>query len=431
MIKKCEETLQGNWRGAFTVPSSKLYPFQWNWDSGIVAVGMSHYKLAYAIKELESLFSGQWANGMVPHILFHSENESTYFPNFDFWDSSVNAGAPQKPKSSGITQPAVHGFVLEMLLEIHPDNEELSQFAKSIFPKIVHYHRYLYSHRDPKNEGLIFMYHPWESGRDNSPLWDASLQRIQVSSGDLPDYQRRDTEIADPSERPTSFEYDRYVYLLELGKKHLYEGIEIFDESPFKVQDTLMNAILIKSNQSLINIGKKLGFDTGELEEWQGQSTPAFQKLWSEKLGAFAPFDLVDKTHIPHKEIGGLVSLFAGLATSAQAARMNDYLLDLNERDYFLCPSFDVDSDLFDSKRYWRGPIWPQMNWLVHKGLKRYGFDKTAGLVKDDLLYLVEELGLFEYFESQKELVSSLDAGYGGNHFSWTASCVMDLIKTK
>ena len=431
MLKTCEETLQGNWRDGFTVPSSRLYPFQWNWDSGIVAVGMSHYKLDYAIREMESLFSGQWENGMVPHILFHSEKETSYFPNFDFWNAAVNSGAPDRPKSSGITQPAVHGFVLEMLLDRHPDSEALSQFAKQIIPKIIHYHRYLYTHRDPEREGLIDMYHPWESGRDNSPLWDSSLQRIQLEKEKLPDYQRRDTEIADPSERPTSFEYDRYVYLLELGKKHRYEGIEIFEESPFKIQDTLMNAILIKSTQSLIRVGKRLGFDVAELEDWQHQGTAAFQKLWCKEVQAFAPYDLVDKTHVSHKEIGGLVSLFAGLASDEQAKQMNDYLQGLHERDYFLCPSFDVDSDLFDSKRYWRGPIWPQMNWMISKGLKRYGFDETASLVKNDLLYLVEKLGLYEYFESQKQLVSSLEEGYGGNHFSWTAACVMDLIKTE
>lgn len=380
---------------------------------------------------MESLFSGQWANGMIPHILFHSEKETSYFPNFDFWNSNSNPGAPLSPKSSGITQPAVHGFVLERLLQIHPESSELKQFAKSIFPKMVHYHRYLYTHRDPNREGLMFMYHPWESGRDNSPLWDSSLDRIVIQPNELPVYKRKDIEIADPSERPTAFQYDRYVYLLEMGKKHQYEGEGIFKDSPFNVQDTMMNAILIKSNQSLINIGKSLNLDMAELEEWQSQSVRAFAKLWNEELQAFAPYDMVDKKHIAHKEIGGLVSLFAGLASDDQAASMNDYLQSLHKRDFYLCPSFDVDSQLFDSKRYWRGPIWPQMNWLIHQGLKDYGFKDTADIVKSDILELVEKLGFYEYFESQKKRVAQMKEGYGGDHFSWTASCVIDLIKGK
>ena len=221
-------------------------------------MGFGHFNLEFAMKELASLFSGQWRNGMIPHIIFHSEKEKTYFPNYDFWEANVNAGAPNKPKTSGITQPPVHGFILEQLLLQHPKNEKLIAFAKVLFSRIVDSHRFFYQYRDPNREGLTFIFHPWESGRDNSPLWDESMDSIVIDYDKLPKYTRRDTSIADPSERPTSEQYDRYVYLLELGKKYRYDGKEIAEESPFLIQDSLINAILIKSNQSLINIGKKL-----------------------------------------------------------------------------------------------------------------------------------------------------------------------------
>ena len=134
-LSKAKQILEGNWRDGFTVPTNKLYPFQWNWDSGFVSMGLGHFNLNHAIQELTSLFSGQWENGMIPHIIFHSENETTYFPNYDFWDANVNTGAPNKPKTSGITQPAVHGFILENLLKRFPDNEKLIAFVKAIFPK--------------------------------------------------------------------------------------------------------------------------------------------------------------------------------------------------------------------------------------------------------------------------------------------------------
>ena len=421
--------LEKNWKGGFTIPTGKLYPFQWNWDSGFTSIGHSYFNLDFAIQELQSLFSGQWQNGMLPHIIFHSENEKTYFPNYDFWESNVNAGAPQKPKSSGITQPAVHGFVLETLLEKFPDNEKLIDFIKDIFPKVVHSHRFLYTRRDPEKEGLMFIFHPWESGRDNSPLWDKSLDRIIINKDELPFYERRDTSIAPKEERPTSYQYDRYVYLLELGKKYRYDEIGIFEESPFLVQDTLMNAVVIKSNQSLINIGKRFGLDVGELEEWQQQSIPKFkEKLWNNELQTFTAFDLRGKHQIHHKEIGGLVALYANIPTMEQAGKLNNYLLSLNERGYYICPSFDVDSPLFDSKRYWRGPIWPQMNWMIYHGLQSYNYEKTAEIVKSDLIALVSKQGFYEYFESQKLIADKLTSGYGGNDFSWTAACVLDLF---
>lgn len=430
IIDNAKRILELNWKDGFTIPTEKLYPFQWNWDSGFVSIGHSHFSLDLAIQELQSLFSGQWENGMLPHIIFHSENEKTYFPNYDFWDSSVNAGAPQKPKSSGITQPAVHGFVLENLLDRFPDNEKLIGFIKEIFPKVVKSHRFFYDFRDPKKEGLTFIFHPWESGRDNSPLWDSSLDRIVINKDELPPYERRDTSIAPKDERPTSYQYDRYVYLLELGKKYRYDEGGIFEESPFLIQDTLMNTALIRSNESLIKIGKRFGFDVGELIEWQQQSIPRFkEKLWNEDLNTFAVYDLRGEHHIPHKEIGGIAALYANIPTQEQAQKLNDYLYSLHQRGYYICPSFDVDSPLFDSKRYWRGPIWPQMNWMIYHGLNNYGFSKTAQIVKSDFLELVAKHGFYEYFESQKSLADKLTAGYGGGDFSWTAACALDLYK--
>ncbi|WP_020535759.1 MGH1-like glycoside hydrolase domain-containing protein [Lewinella cohaerens] len=429
LAQEAEQILRLNWRDGFTVPTNKLYPFQWNWDSGFTCLGHAYFEPKWAIRELNSLLSGQWENGMIPHIIFHSETETSYFPNHDFWNTTVNAGAPQKPKTSGITQPPVHGFILENLLSKFPDDAALLAFVKAIFPKVVHSHRFFYTYRDPEREGLAFLYHPWETGRDNSPLWDESNARIQIDKSTLPAYTRQDTKLADKKERPTSDQYDRFVYMLELGKKHQYDGEGIFEESPVLLQDTLTNAILIQSNQSLIRIGERLGLDTGELKEWQAQSVKSFrEKLWNEKLATFTCYDLRKEAQIEYKEIGGLTALSAEIATKDQANKLNDYLNDLHNRGYYLCPSFDVDDPLFDSKRYWRGPIWPQMNWLIYGGLKAYGFMDTAKIVRGDFLELVDKLGFYEYFEAQKSVAVQLDKGYGGGQFSWTSACVLDLL---
>jgi hypothetical protein len=143
----------------------------------------------------------------------------TYFPNWDFWDAAVNPGAPRKPKTSGITQPPVLGFVLEWLYRAHSDNAEILDFVKWAYPKALKSHQFWYDYRDPFHEGLVFIYHPWESGRDNSPLWDDALSLIDLEKAELPAYKRRDITLADASERPTSVQYDQYVYLMQLGKK--------------------------------------------------------------------------------------------------------------------------------------------------------------------------------------------------------------------
>ena len=41
-----------------------------NWDSGFIAIGYARYGQGRAQSELSTLFEAQWANGMVPQIVF-------------------------------------------------------------------------------------------------------------------------------------------------------------------------------------------------------------------------------------------------------------------------------------------------------------------------------------------------------------------------
>jgi len=72
MSKTLDQTaldiLRTNDRGAYTIPTEGLYPYQWNWDSAFAAMGFAQFDVDRAWKELETLFEGQWDNGMVPHI---------------------------------------------------------------------------------------------------------------------------------------------------------------------------------------------------------------------------------------------------------------------------------------------------------------------------------------------------------------------------
>src|ERR1700691_4330359 len=71
--------LDDNWCEGYTIPSARLYPFQWNWDSGFIALGLGLYRPQRAIEEIRSMFKGLWANGLLPHIVFHKP-DANYFP---------------------------------------------------------------------------------------------------------------------------------------------------------------------------------------------------------------------------------------------------------------------------------------------------------------------------------------------------------------
>src|SRR6266851_6884426 len=108
--------LDDNWLGASTVPSPSLYPLQWSWDSAFVAIGRSWYDQQRAQTELETLFDAQWANGMLPHIVFKpAAPPGSYFPGPGFWQSNRASASPQGIATSGITQPPLHaGAALEV-----------------------------------------------------------------------------------------------------------------------------------------------------------------------------------------------------------------------------------------------------------------------------------------------------------------------------
>src|SRR5258706_1268230 len=77
-------TLEHNWRDGYTVPSPRLYPFQWNWDAGFIALGHAATHPERAIAEIRSVFRAQWRNGMLPHIAFHRPDPN-YFPGPEVW----------------------------------------------------------------------------------------------------------------------------------------------------------------------------------------------------------------------------------------------------------------------------------------------------------------------------------------------------------
>ncbi|MGI9510795.1 MAG: MGH1-like glycoside hydrolase domain-containing protein, partial [Geminicoccaceae bacterium] len=80
------DILKTNDRGGYTIPTSRLYPYQWNWDSAFAALGFMTFDPARAWREVEMLFEGQWDDGMVPHILFRRDDPD-YFPGPSVWQA--------------------------------------------------------------------------------------------------------------------------------------------------------------------------------------------------------------------------------------------------------------------------------------------------------------------------------------------------------
>ena len=127
LFDKAKKIIINNDLGNYTVPTHGLYPFQWNWDSCLTALGFAHFDEARAWVEIETLFNFQWEDGMVPHIIFHKEDEG-YFPGPNVWGTGK--------KTSGITQPPVAGFAINRLYEISKDKDQAKKNAIKLIHKI-------------------------------------------------------------------------------------------------------------------------------------------------------------------------------------------------------------------------------------------------------------------------------------------------------
>jgi hypothetical protein len=428
-IDKARGILDRNWTGSSTKPAPSLYPHQWNWDTGFIVVGRSHYDIPRAIKEIETLFEAQWSNGMLPQIVFNPRELGHYFPEPDFWQAERSPHAPPGKLTSGITMPPIHAVAVEKIYQNARQVKGVRPFMERIYPRLLALHAYLYRERDPYDEGLVYIRHPWESGIDNSPTWDFILKRIAIDKASLPTYTRRDLEHGvDPSMRPSNDDYDRYVYLVDLFRQCTYDEFRIRESCPFLIQEPLFNSILCRANESLARIAEVIGEPAEAPLSWVCKTEEAIRaKLWHEEHGIFDAYDLVSGELIEVDTAAGFLPLFAGAATREQAKVLYDRLNScsfcaLHQGNCFTIPNYDTQKEGFDRSNYWRGPVWVNINWMLAQGLRRYGYTAKADSLQKDLLQLPIRFGFHEYFDSFD------GTGYGSDNFSWTAALFIDLV---
>ncbi|GHO66830.1 hypothetical protein KSC_057220 [Ktedonobacter sp. SOSP1-52] len=426
LAQQAIEVLRKNWTGTFTKPGALLYHHQWSWDSAFVAIGTVHYDQARAEQELRSLFQGQWANGLLPHIIFDPDATIKYFPSFEFWETGSSLQAPRDQQTSGIVQPPVHATAILHIYRHAQDTSRALAFLKDMFAKLQAWHAYLHRERDPQGEGLVYIRHPWES-LDNSPIWDTILRRMRLRPEDIPAYTRVDTQTVNAADRPSDEDYDRYAYLVRFFSSRGYDEAEIRLDCPFLVQDVLFNALLCQADRDLAEIARIVGEDPTRFEKWAQQTSQAVNsKLWDEEHGIYVDFDLVENKQIHVQSAAGFLPLFAGIPDTNRAQRMYSYLnsrsfCGLDEACYAL-PSYDRQAPDFSPNRYWRGPVWINLDWLLYHGLRRYGFLEYAQRVRQSVLDLVQQHGFYEYYNPLN------GEGHGTHQFSWTAALLLDML---
>lgn len=434
LLEQATAVLQQNDRGSYTVPAANLYPHQWLWDSCFIAIGLRWLDVDRAQAELTSLLRGQWSNGMLPNMIFSDAPE--YRRDRDMWRSWLSPYSPDHVATSGITQPPM---LAEAVWQVGQrlNATERRAWYKQMLPSLQAHHEWLYAERDPHQEGLALLVHPWETGLDNTPPWMAELHehlmpwwvrtiRATHTEG-LVGLLRRDTHYIPPGQRFTTLEVLSLFDAQRRLRRKAYDFDKILRHGLFAIQDLTFNCILIRANTRLQEIAQAIRHELPpELLVSMQKSAEALDKLWDEYTHSYWSRDFVTHRLLKQPSIATLMPLYAGTISKERA----DMLVRQLENDQrfgpaYPVPSVPLDSPNFDPDRYWQGPAWMNTNWLIIDGLKRYGYHDHAAALRETSLEMVEKSGMAEYFDPNTA------EPLGAHNFSWTAALTIDLLHEK
>jgi glycogen debranching enzyme len=143
-----------------------------------------------------------------------------------------------------------------------------------------------------------------------------------------------------------------------------------------------LNSYLAMDLESLAWLAGRLGDEQkagGYREAWRRLRDQMNGFLWNEQRGLYLDRRWTGSWS-GRVAAANFLPLLAGVPEPAQARRMLDTLLD---PDWFwgdhVLPTISRNDPSFPQQQYWKGTIWPPMNYLVYQGIKRYALDEAAG----------------------------------------------------
>jgi len=415
LLEKNTRTAQKNGRKYFfTVPSGKVYPFQWFWDSCFHAIVWAHLgKLDRAKEELRALVAWQNKRGLIPHVIFwHRKHVSGSWKS---WHKLQNRGYFSwfnpfiKSKTTSEIQPPVIAQAVEKIWK--KDADKL--FVKEMLKPLYVYYRYLVENRSPQGDGLISIVCQYESGIDYSPAYDRTIG--------YDEHSEKNQELLQKVRKVTY-----------LNKFLNYNLRWIFSVSPFQTKDVLVNSIFI---QGLVTLGRLADIcEDVMIKKWaQKQATKSLDalidKCYDKKDGLFYNLDGKDEIQSKVKTILSLMPLIIENLPKRIVDRIVLEYLTNNEEFFtpFLVPSvsknettFNPNSNDRDRSGIWRGPLSMNTNWFLVHGLRQHGYYDLADEIAKKSKELVKQHGFNEFYNPLT------GEPVGANEFGW-ATLVVDM----
>ena len=337
--------LSSHWRdGGYTVPHSSVYPWQWLWDSCFHALLWAELGDAdRAVAELANLLAGQDELGFVPHMTYHG-------------DPGAGAAFWGRTGSSSITQPPLYGHAVAELVRrgITVPEVVVDRAASGL--------GFLLAHRARTVDGLITVVHPWETGCDDSPRWDGWC--------------------------PGGYEPARFRQI----KGELLATVERAESGAplanpaFAVASAGFNALVAWNALELAT-----AVDDERLVAAATELAEALDRRWD-------PDRVTWTDDGPHAS--GRVRTADALLVGLVAPRPEAFTALADPRGLggaYGPAGTDRGEPTHDPDAYWRGPVWPQLTYLLQRAALAAG-DPVAETLAEGLRAGATTSGLAEYW---------------------------------
>lgn len=339
--------MAAHWRdGGFTVPNGEVYPWQWLWDSCLHALIWAELgRPDRAVAELANLLAVQDEQGFVPHMIYHEDPTA----RAEFWG---------RGGTSSITQPPMYGHAVAELVRrgvVVPGD---------VVERAVAGLRFLLERRSRTATGLVAVVHPWETGCDDSPRWDGwcpggyKRERFRALKGEL-----LDTVVRAPGGAPLA-------------------------NPAFAPGSAGFNALLVWNARELATVVDEpvLGARADEL-------AAALADRWDPALGTW-----VDDGPHASSRVRTADALLGALVDVGHRDAALDLLGDPAGIGGPYGPAgTDRREPAYDPEAYWRGPVWPQLAYLLWWAARAAGHP-VADQVAAGLVTGAVASGLAEYW---------------------------------
>lgn len=333
------------------MPHAAVYPFQWLWDScfhSLIWAGLGDDR---ALSELRSALTHQDpGTGFVPHLTYWSKSEH----HAEFWGRSM---------TSSITQPPMYGHALARLADaddrVPPD---LAAQARAGLANLL-------DRRRP-GEMLVPVFHPWETGCDDSPRWDswASTQTERAGWDPVAWKQTKgalvDALLVDPN------------------------GFAVGSDG-FRVASAGFNALVAWNIAELDRIGEA----DHRLRAGASEISKGLDTRWDPALATWTD----DSASGTVRTADALLPLLIDPRPEALEALLDPegFAGPFGIRGVHAAePSYDPDT-------YWRGPSWPQLDYLLLQALRRAGLHDAVAELGQACAAGAEQSGWAEYWNAE------------------------------